>query len=496
MRDKALARTNTFRVPSDSGDDVNWYQEHREDEYMVAKLISEDEDVDDTTPSDYAHDDDDDEHVSVASITRTDGSHAKEWLAGHLKDILSNNDAPHPSSGSTKQDPLVIDDGSAMSSSPAPSAPCFEVCPSPSSIGISEDDWPGAASDDDDQDEQDHQDEEEEDLDDDDEDEEDDEIEYAQDEEDDKESEAEDDQDVTYQSCSKTTIYEGNEVETLPGYEQLRFEACSPRDKPLLRVDTKKPTEPAVVPLQSAATLVPTQPKHTLFPASRQLPRLDGFDLSARVEAMRAESNQPLPSILEYCAPYRAPRNPQLYQNPLDMQLPSTKNLLPIPEHGFYDYIHNDPTSFARHVQPFVSAALNSKDATTETSKRVGSESKKRKRGADEEGLNAMDLEMLLNDTVSLPSEVVKKTVHESIDSVTDNSESSMDVTETVKTGNDQVKSCIAKLKVPSMADGRPRKRARVSSVSLALTAAAGAVGGCVATVSFLWSPLAERLLA
>lgn len=42
----------------------------------------------------------------------------------------------------------------------------------------------------------------------------------------------------------------------------------------------------------------------------------------------------------------------------------------------------------------------------------------------------------------------------------------------------------------------RPTKRARTSSVSLALTAAVGAVSGCVATVGFLWSPLAERLLA
>lgn len=42
----------------------------------------------------------------------------------------------------------------------------------------------------------------------------------------------------------------------------------------------------------------------------------------------------------------------------------------------------------------------------------------------------------------------------------------------------------------------RPAKRARTSSVSLALTAAVGAVSGCVATVGFLWSPLAERLLA
>lgn len=43
--------------------------------------------------------------------------------------------------------------------------------------------------------------------------------------------------------------------------------------------------------------------------------------------------------------------------------------------------------------------------------------------------------------------------------------------------------------------EGRPAKRARTSSVGLALTAAAGAFGGCVATVGFFWSPLAEKLL-
>lgn len=41
----------------------------------------------------------------------------------------------------------------------------------------------------------------------------------------------------------------------------------------------------------------------------------------------------------------------------------------------------------------------------------------------------------------------------------------------------------------------RPSKRARTSSTSLALTAVAGAVGGAVATLGFLLSPLAERLL-
>lgn len=41
----------------------------------------------------------------------------------------------------------------------------------------------------------------------------------------------------------------------------------------------------------------------------------------------------------------------------------------------------------------------------------------------------------------------------------------------------------------------RPSKRARSSSTSLALTAVAGAVGGAMATLSFLWGPLGERLL-
>lgn len=41
----------------------------------------------------------------------------------------------------------------------------------------------------------------------------------------------------------------------------------------------------------------------------------------------------------------------------------------------------------------------------------------------------------------------------------------------------------------------RPKKRSRTSSTSLALTAVAGAVGGAMATLSFLWGPLGERLL-
>lgn len=56
--------------------------------------------------------------------------------------------------------------------------------------------------------------------------------------------------------------------------------------------------------------------------------------------------------------------------------------------------------------------------------------------------------------------------------------------------------SCMPCLSRGETSMAKPAKRVKTSSIHLALTAAVGAFGGCVATVGFLCSPLAERLLA
>lgn len=153
-------------------------------------------------------------------------------------------------------------------------------------------------------------------------------------------------------------------------------------------------------------------------------------------------------------------------------------------------------------AEPKVNLPANDKVEQAPTVAEVNSDSKKRKREVVDED------EVEEHETNEIDDAAWTKTIdqvlgmHFATDNVTQKPhDSASQMVEVSKPSGSANAAAIESLVVTPLAASpavthRPAKRARTSSVSLALTAAVGAVSGCVATVGFLWSPLAERLLA
>lgn len=153
-------------------------------------------------------------------------------------------------------------------------------------------------------------------------------------------------------------------------------------------------------------------------------------------------------------------------------------------------------------AEPTVNFSANDKVEQAPTVAEVNSDSKKRKREVVDEN------EVEEHETKEIDAAAWTETIDQvfvmnfATDDITQKPhDSASQMVEVSKPSDSASATAVEPLVVAPLAASpavtrRPAKRARTSSVSLALTAAVGAVSGCVATVGFLWSPLAERLLA
>lgn len=166
------------------------------------------------------------------------------------------------------------------------------------------------------------------------------------------------------------------------------------------------------------------------------------------------------------------------------------------------DHSHSETNRMVSDVGP---STVSTKDASTSIAEEMSSpeacgspvttqkseECKKRKRAELDEDEDESDV---------MGVEIEAVTDDENADAgvLVDNNEQKRGDSACPMPEEQQVAETGRQSRVVKLALSRPIKKARRNSSigSLALTAAVGAFGGCVATVGFLWSPLAERMLA